>query len=151
MLYREEYLWSNHRIIMHVIILLECLLITSIMNIIAWNCRGISSKIHELPILLKEGDIICLSETKLRPTSNSRPFIRGYNHIRQDRSVGEGSGLLVFFKNSITHSKINLRNIPVGIEVIEAQIKNGQDFIHLFSIYIPPQLNFIKAQLEHFI
>lgn len=121
------------------------------MNIIVWNCRGLTSKVQELPILTKDGDVICLSETKLRPNSYYKPFLKGFNHIRQDRVTGEGGGLLVFLKNSIIYSRINLQNIPFGVEVIGVQIKNGNDAIHLFSVYIPPRPEVTKIQLEAFI
>lgn len=120
------------------------------MNVIVWNCRGISSKSHEIPPLPKESDVLCISESKLQITSKYKPQFNGFNCVRQDRTTGEGGGLLIFIRKSLQYQRVNVINIPVGVELIGVQIKIGNDLIHLFSIYIPPQQALDRAQFSDF-
>lgn len=118
------------------------------MQIIVWNCRGIASKIHELPALINEGNVICLSETMLKLGAKYKPNLKGYNFIRQDRQAGEGRGLLIFIKNSISYSRINVLDIPNGVEIIGVKLTFSSELINLFSLYIPPQTAISKTSLD---
>lgn len=120
------------------------------MEIISWNINGIGKRFREIPNILNECDILCLSETRLCEASKYHPSFPNHNCVRKDRGVGNGGGLIILLHKNISYLSINLQRVPQGVEVIGLKIKHDQLWIHLFSIYIPPQRVVLKDDLEEF-
>lgn len=118
------------------------------MNIISWNINGISSKTYEVPINLAECDVLCISETKLQPTSRYKPNFKGFNCVRQDRPNGKGGGLIIFINQGIKYSRIPINFAPDGVEVIGVKLIYNNEPIHLFSLYIPPRVRLDNRKAE---
>ena len=74
------------------------------LKIISWYCNGLSSKTHELDLLLDQHspDIFCLCETKLDPTIADNELTKNYTIYRRDRTSGpgRGGGVLIGLSNS---------------------------------------------------
>ena len=64
------------------------------LKIVSWNCNGLSSKTHELDLLLAQHspDIFCLCETKLDPTIADNELTKNYTIYRRDQTSGPGRG-----------------------------------------------------------
>lgn len=118
------------------------------MDIISWNINGIGKRHREVPNILNDCDILCLSETRLCDSSKYQPRSPNYNCIRKDRGVGNGGGLIVFLHKNIIYSSIYLQRIPQGVEIIGLKFHYDQLWIHLFSLYIPPNSQVKEEDLK---
>lgn len=119
---------------------------TNTLKVLFWNARGVSSKIQELQLFLSRDriDVACVCETFLKSDKNLT--IKGYKTIQANRTTGRFGGLIIFIKDNISFSQIN---IPVTslIETLGVRINK----VHLFLIYLPGQARdpLIKRDLIH--
>lgn len=113
------------------------------LKIIHFNSRSILNKIDEVELIVasKNPDIICVSETWLKPEyTNNAVSLIGYNLLRHDRSVNRGGGVCIYFKNK-TANIIEKSSTKSSIEYLIVQLpyKNCKLLIGVF--YIPPQFS----------
>ena len=119
------------------------------------NSNGLVKKIHEIKILLTEGnfDVLAVTETHLScNVTNDEITIYGYEMLRKDRNDGMSpwGGVAVFFKDSLNVSEVlinfNIESIWLNI------IIKGQTFL-LGCVYRPPSdkkfLQNFKLYLDH--
>ena len=119
------------------------------------NSNGLVKKIHEIKILLTEGnfDVLAVTETHLScNVTNDEVTIDGYEVLRKDRNDGMSpwGGVAVFFKDSLNVSELlidfNIESIWLNI------IIKGQTFL-LGCVYRPPSdkkfLQNFKLYLDH--
>ena len=68
--------------------------------------NGIGNKLTELGVVLEryKVKVAVIQESKLSPKSKN-PCIQNYTTVREDRSHGQGGGLLIFIHRSITFSR----------------------------------------------
>ena len=104
-------------------------------------------------------DIICLSETWLKPGIHSNYInIPGYNITRQDRLWSEngilkkGGGICMYINNSIQFSDcelfhLNKSSIDIEIQWVTIKKQNNRK-IYIANIYRPPQGN-IKTFIDY--
>ena len=105
-----------------------------------YNADGLSTKVPELKIRLREEDIdICMiQETKLRPDNNT-PRIEGYVSFRSDRKSQGGGGLLTYIKDSLVFLK-KTDGIEDGTEIQVFDVKLGKNkWVNCTNCYISPQ------------
>lgn len=77
------------------------------LNILQWNCRGVSNKTHEIHKLSNQFDILLLCETFLKPEKRVNfNILKQFNIIRSDRTVNKGGGLAFVIRKNLTFSKI---------------------------------------------
>ena len=117
------------------------------LRILQWNCRGLRTKMAELPDLLsaKEVDVAVLQETKLKP-GDKCPRFDGYTIIRNDRTPTEdgvysqGGGLLTIIKNDVPFGKVVLHKTnPDNVEMISVTILNHRSLpLTIHNVYRPP-------------
>jgi hypothetical protein len=77
------------------------------LNILQWNCNGISSKTTELSNFIHQNDIkvAVLQETKLGKKSNN-PTIPNFTLVRKDRTSDKGGGLATYIHKSLQFMKL---------------------------------------------
>lgn len=106
-------------------------------RIAAWNAGGVSGKINDLYIFLREYDIdiLFLGESWLNPYSFMR-FLN-YQVYRNDRPNGRGGGTAIIIKSSIRHNSLS-SPLCNSLEITSLEIfKSGFGPIRLHSIYQP--------------
>ena len=118
------------------------------MKLLNWNIRGISKNWAELLVLSENYDIIALSETKL--TVNRTDInIKGFNHIRVDRSDGSNwGGLVVYIRNNMQYMTFRIDNLHEGIEYIACKIYKENRHLNLVSVYIAPHLKISRMDFD---
>ena len=88
------------------------------LRIVSWNCNGISSKSHELELLINNPspDIFCLTETKLEPSIADNEIVKNYTIYRQDRTTGpgHGGGVLIGLSNKCPFIVSRINNCCSG-------------------------------------
>ncbi|XP_076062668.1 uncharacterized protein LOC143037903 isoform X1 [Oratosquilla oratoria] len=116
-------------------------------NILQHNIDGINTKKHELEHFLKQHNIhiAILQETKLRH-SHKTPSFHNYTTIRQDRTDGNGGGLITLIHHSICFvdtsatTKILLPTTDNTTETQSIRIRTGNNStLTIVNMYIPPQ------------
>lgn len=105
-------------------------------NVMFWNCQGMSGKMNELRELLRieEIDIVCISETHLTNNITINTF-PNYHTIRQDRHTHLG-GLVTLVRHGIKFSEIN-KGHTVLLEYIGLLIHNEDEKIEILNTYLP--------------
>ena len=75
------------------------------LNILFWNCQGITPKPKELELYLQENviDVIALNETFFNEKVNF--YISGYDTIKNDRSNGQRGGAAFLVKHGLVINK----------------------------------------------
>ena len=119
------------------------------------NSNGLVKKIHEIKILISEGnfDVLAVTETHLScSVTDNEIKIDGYEILRKDRNNGQSpwGGVAVYFKDDLNVSEtlmeFNIESIWLNI------IIKGQTFL-LGCIYRPPSdkkfLQNFKLYLDH--
>ena len=88
------------------------------LRIVSWNCNGISSKSHELELLINNHspDIFCLCETKLEPSIADNEIVKNYTIYRRDRTTGpgRGGGVLIGLSNKCPFIVSRINNCCSG-------------------------------------
>ena len=114
------------------------------LKILQINVNGISNKILELQQLTTDEklDIIAVQESKLTSKSKKDPYIQNFSPIRKDREENKGGGLIIFVKQDIKYTNLNVPK-EINQNNLEMQIVkihlNKTDHIHLANIYLPPR------------
>ena len=111
-------------------------------NFLQLNINGIQKSSSELSSFLIEHNIkvACLQESKLSQKSKT-PFFPGYAHVRRDRPVGGGGGLVTLIHNSISFTNINTSHFYTQdnkTELLAICVDVGDTKIDIFNIYTPP-------------
>ena len=123
------------------------------LKILQTNINGISNKILELQQLTTDEklDIIAVQESKLTKKSKKDPYIQNFSPIRKDRDENNGGGLIIFVKQDIKYTELNVPK-EINQNNIEMQIVkihlNKTDHFHLANIYLPPRNSSDKNQDE---
>ena len=113
------------------------------LNIMQFNCNGISEKATEIAAYLIARDIkiAAIQETKLGPKSREPNFGTQYTVLRQDRSKGRpGGGLLLIIHESILYKPLKL---PTNCnddttESMAIKVKFDNLDVRIVNLYIPP-------------
>jgi len=98
------------------------------------------SKIEQVKHLLCDSnlDFLCLSETWLNKNSPSAALnIPGYNLFRRDRVKGKGGGVMVYLKNTIHCTQIQLSNVNLECIGLTITLSSQMSFV-MFLLYRPP-------------
>ncbi len=105
------------------------------LNILQWNCNGISNKATELSNFIHQNDIkvAVLQETKLGKKSTN-PTIPNFTLVRKDRTSDKGGGLATYIHKSLLFMK--LPDIPTDGHTETLGVKVGDT--NILNVYIPP-------------
>ncbi len=105
------------------------------LNILQWNCNGISSKLTELSDFIHQNDIkiAVLQETKLGKKSTN-PNLPNFTLIRKDRTSDKGGGLATYVHKSLMF--MNLPDTPPDGHTETLGVKVGDT--NILNVYIPP-------------
>ena len=104
-------------------------------HIIQWNCRGLKINLIEISLLVQAflPVAFCLQESHLK--ESDQISLKNYSlystYVPEERAAGGSS---IFVKNSIIHSKIDLKT---DIQAVAVRISLDKT-ITLCSVYIPP-------------
>ena len=118
---------------------------------ISWNCRGITNKKEELQILVKDLMPIAflIQESKLKENHNF--CLKNYSFLHKAQLVNEGEnskgGVGILIRKDTPYVPVN---INTNFQAIAAQISCHKK-ITFCSIYIPPEQDFTKIDLENLI
>lgn len=118
------------------------------LRIIQHNVQSAYSKTRELGMLLntRNIDIAILSETWEIPGANSINLGTNFNVESTPRADGYGGVAIV------VHSAIQYEVLDVSmfrfIEVVGVRIFNSNNFLHIFSVYIPPSPRYSNRDIE---
>jgi len=118
------------------------------LNILYWNCNGITNKINELYTLAKKvnSDIILLGETKLNPTKLLK--LRNYITYRSDNLPRPGypayGGTAILVHHKIVHRQIFL---DTQLKSSSIEISVNQHTIRITSVYKSPNEPLILSDI----
>lgn len=119
------------------------------LNILFWNCNGITNRIQELYAFTKINNIhiILLGETRI---NTSTPLKLPYYHTyRQDRPINPGKppagGTAILIRSNIIHQQ---ENIQTSIDSTTITIKMGNDPIRISSFYKSPRTLITNNDLD---
>lgn len=107
------------------------------------NCRSVNNKIPELHQIIDQvkPDIICLTETWLKPethTSEIFPGHLGYQIYRDDRTTGKGGGVLLAVTNNLLSEE--QPTLKTNCNVVWSKISiTGIKDIYVSSFYKPQE------------
>ena len=128
----------------------------STFNVLQLNANGIGNKLTELGVVLEryKVKVAVIQESKLSPKSKN-PCIQNYTTVREDRSHGQGGGLLIFIHGSMALSRQplspgSLSDPHLGERSMEAELGNTKLIIS--NVYIPPASscsNGYHSSIEH--
>lgn len=111
---------------------------TSELNIVTWNARGIKKKSNELFQFLLSYNIhvrVCLvSETWLN--SNISLNHKEFYIYRNDRLLRRGGGVALIIRKHITHIQLPIVNTFL-VENVGVKIKTDSGDINIYSCYFP--------------
>ena len=116
---------------------------------ISWNGRGILNKKEELQILAKNLMPVAflVQESKLKENHNFH--LKNYSFLHKAQQINEGEnakgGVGIFIRKDTPFVSVNINS---NFQVIAAQISCHKK-ITFCSIYIPPEQDFTKIDLEN--
>ena len=117
-------------------------------QIIQWNCRGLSANFEELELLISSFSpkIICLQETFLKDNSVT---LNGYSslHFISDRGNKASGGTSTFIRSDIPFSVITINTVH---QVVCASITLDKA-ITICNIYFPPNLTLDYDSIQNII
>ena len=117
---------------------------TSRTRFISWNVRGIRSNRPELDLLLQRSpDVVCLQETKLPADDYTVRNYKAHHLIHSDGQIACG-GVSILVKKDAPHSKINIQS---RLQAIAVRVTLHRP-LTICSVYIPPDLRLLAAELE---
>ena len=128
----------------------------STFNVLQLNANGIGNKLTELGVVLEryKVKVAVIQESKLSPKSKN-PCIQNYTTVREDRSHGQGGGLLIFIHRSITFSRQPLSPESLSdphLEELSIKAELGNTKLIISNVYIPPASscsNGYHSSIEH--
>ena len=128
----------------------------STFNVLQLNANGIWNKLTELGVVLEryKVKVAVIQESKLSPKSKN-PCIQNYTTVREDRSHGQGGGLLIFIHRSITFSRQPLSPESLSdphLEELSIKAELGNTKLIISNVYIPPASscsNGYHSSIEH--
>ena len=114
----------------------------STFNVLQLNANGIGNKLTELEVVRERNKVkvAVIQESKLSPKSKN-PCIQNYTTVRKDRSHGQGGGLLIFIRKSITFSKQPSSPESLSdphLEELSIKAELGNTKLIISNVYIPP-------------
>ena len=109
------------------------------LNILQFNCNGLSSRLEELKSFLSSYSIklAVLQETKLSVASRT-PAFPGFAVIRKDRSRNSGGGLITLVHHSLSFTECMIANPDDFCEFQHTRIFLNDSHLDLFNVYFPP-------------
>ena len=108
-------------------------------NILFWNARSISQRKEELPILLRNVDILVCVESWMNDQENKQFKMPGFQTIRQDRTNNNGGGILFLIRNNIHAQEVkNISILNEKIELCAIKITNVTPQLNIIACYRPP-------------
>src|SRR5436190_4537316 len=91
-----------------------------------WNARGVKNKRWELKKYINDFDIICITETKLKP--NDRLISSGYNTYRKDGRQNGNSvsgGVAVLVRKQFHQSPVKINVILDNTDCVGVQLRTS--------------------------
>ena len=120
-------------------------------RILTWNANGIlaNNKLLELTHLLqnKHIDILCLSETHLKPSQ--KLYIPNFISYRRDRIGSRGGGVAILIRKNIRHKALSPLDSPIESSAIELILQGGS--CKVFAVYSPPHKVLQNSDLAPFL
>ena len=115
-------------------------------TIIQWNCRGFRANYEEIATLRQHYNpkIICMQETKISIDQQCKiRNYKAYNNIGPVNNDIPSGGSSILVHNGIPHHCVTLNTIFQAV-AIKASLHK---LITICSIYIPPSMRFVEADL----
>ena len=114
----------------------------STFNVLQLNANGIGNKPTELEVVVERNKVkvAVIQESKLSPKIKN-PCIQNYTTVRNDRSHGQGGGLLIFIHRSITFSKQPSSPESLSdphLEELSIKAELGETNLIICNVYILP-------------
>lgn len=107
------------------------------LNILQWNCRGVSKKTPEIQSPSNKFDVLLLSETFLKPDKNLN--LKQFNIIRNDRIINKGGGLIIAIRKNLIFSKIStIFTREDELETLAVSINSPFGELLIVSVYRVP-------------
>lgn len=125
------------------------------LELIQFNCNGISKKLTEIKVFLytNKPDIFCLCETWLK---KREPKFIGYNTLWTNRTDAGKGGLAILIREDISYKEKQINFFDGGgLELQGIEIKYGGEVIDMLNCYNPnknitfEEFKFYIAQLSH--
>ena len=115
-------------------------------HILQWNINGLPHNWHELKQALLELDasILCLQESKLKPTDPYNFNIYSYSLYRKDHSYPPSNpgvrrcGVCTYIKNDIPHRQLSFTS---QFDILPIEITTSTTSITIVNFYRPPHEN----------
>ena len=128
----------------------------STFNFLQLSANGIGNKLTERGVVLERNKIkvAMMEESTLSPKSTN-PCIQNYTTVRNDRSHGQGGGLLIFIHRSITFSKQPSSPESLSdphLEELSIKAELGNTKLIISNVYIPPASSYSNgyhSSIEH--
>ena len=119
-------------------------------KIISWNAHSLNAHCHQLKLYINstriKPHIICIQETWLK--EKSKFSLTGYTMESKCRDDGRGGGVATFIKEGVAYSRYSELEKEEVEAVITAIHTDQRDPIYIANIYILPQANIIKEELQ---
>ena len=107
------------------------------------NADGLCSKLPELKdqIKVKNPDVICITETKLKPNITDEALgLERYNIWRKERTNKEGGGIMIMAKKELIATEVELLRTTYA-EALAIEIKSKKGSLLVATTYIAPETN----------
>lgn len=118
-----------------------------------WNSRSLNPKIPDLQNLLhqKSVDIACISETWRNDILHKNIKIPCYSLIEFTSQIPASNGVYYNGVAIVVKKDIPFVRLPIGFnthpfQIVACNIKIDLEEITVFSIYVPPNLNYSLDQ-----
>jgi hypothetical protein len=109
------------------------------LEVIQFNCNGLSNKLSEVKVYLysNKPDILCLCETWLK---RNQPKFIGYRVYFMNRDGAPKGGLAILVREDIEYRIKQITQFPNGgLEIQGIQIKYREEIIDVINCYNPGQ------------
>lgn len=120
-----------------------------VFKIIQWNCRGYYTRLERIQQIIRESqpNILCLQETNYKPDHIPKlKHFHSYNHYRISVARASG-GVTIFVSDKLYTKKLSVKT---DLECVAVNIWCPTK-ITVCNIYIPPDYNLRKNELENLV
>ena len=115
----------------------------TIISLMYTNADGLCSKLPEIKdqIKVKNPDVICITETKLKPDIADEALgLEHYNIWRKERTNKEGGGIMIMAKKELIATEVELLRTTYA-EALAIEIKSKKGSLLVATTYIAPETN----------
>lgn len=115
-----------------------------------WNTKSVNKRINDIPLLLKEIDILVCVESQLTPKKNiSFP---GFLTFRKDREHAGGGGIVILIRRNIGYVEITNIDSPHHlVDMCGLRITDTNPILEIIVYYRTPGLNLTQVQWDKII